>query len=174
MQIKTQVADTRIARAKGAANAPFKTRYRLGKGGFDPHAEHPADSNHLCDCTGSGAWIFQVNRDRRGTWWTGQQPWKGSPWFESTNVYRDATSGKSNSVFVRLPKCVPGCGLVYPDGWKPGREGHFAVVTRVDAAGKVYGVDCATGKIGSAISERKLNWMLPRGAIPVAFRQDLV
>lgn len=157
--------DSRVRRARSAVGRGI--RYRLGHGGTHPHDELPTRTGY-CDCSGFIAWVIGINRAPKP-----ERPW----WVETTNIYRDATSGKRSSTFVRLPSPVPGCFVVYPDRTFFGirRQGHIGVVTRVDG-GRIYTVDCSAhsgGTTREAIREmdRTRLW-ITNGAIFVALRQD--
>lgn len=165
-KIRDQISISRVARARSAVGRGI--RYRLGHGGTDPRFEFPTKTGY-CDCSGFISWVLGLNRaPKPGRNW----------WIETTNIYRDATSGKQFSTFVQLPHPVPGCLVVYPDYKMLGvrREGHIGVVTRV-SGGRIITVDCsafAGGKVKEAIREldRTELWV-SRGAIFCTLREDL-
>jgi len=158
------IAPERAARrARRALSATGKkTVYRLGKGGMDPRLPHPGAE---CDCSGFASWVWDLSRHQGDK----GKPW--SPhivWLATETIWADA-KGKQR-LFVPIASAEPGCAIVYPDRRKS--QGHIGIVTRAD----LTGVDCATDSFrtyGDAIRERSLAWMLGRGAILVAMREDL-
>lgn len=156
--------DNRVRRARSAIGRGI--RYRLGHGGVHVRDELPTRTGY-CDCSGFIAWVLGISRvPKPGRQW----------WLETTNIYRDATSGK-RSTFVQIPHPVPGCLVVYPDRKVLGvhREGHIGVVTRV-LDGRIWTVDCSAsdgGKTKEAIREldRTRLWT-SRKSIYVLLRED--
>lgn len=164
--ITKTISFQRIHRARQAVGRGI--RYRLGHGGTHPQDPLPTRTG-FCDCSGFIAWVLGINRAPKP-----ERPW----WLETTNIYRDATSGKPFSTFVQLPAPEAGCLVVYPDRRVLGirREGHIGLVTRVER-GRIITVDCSAssgGKTQEAIREmdRTALWT-SNGAIFVALKQDL-
>ena len=146
----------RIDRARSAVGRGIK--YKLGKGGFDPSSDTPANGAGLCDCSGFIAWVMGVTR-------------KPSPlfdrWVETTNICNDATGDQSLFLMVDGPR--PGALAVYGDSG--GKQGHVAIVTGADP---LMGIDCSSSRskrTGDAIHERSLAFMAKR-AIFVVPRSD--
>lgn len=164
MKIKPQIAARRIARARSAIGLGIT--YRLGHGGFRPTVSTPTTTS-ACDCSGFVAWVLELKRDRRNTWWTKFLPWKQSAWIETTNIYKDALS--TNSVFVRLLTPEPGCIVVFPDSG--GRQGHVGIVSAVRSFSDFDVVDCASRT--PAISERSGSVFVQHSAIFCCLKQDL-
>lgn len=167
LTIRPEVARTRVIRALEVCGRGI--RYRLGHGGTHPRDEFPTRDG-WCDCSGFIAWLLGLNR----------MPKPGRPWWiETTNIYRDAMSGKAHSTFVRLSGPQAGCLVVYPDKFVLGkkvREGHIGLVVSDDGA-RFETIDCAADKGGKTLEsirrrDRTALW-LNRGAIFVALRQDL-
>lgn len=172
MIIKPLVAQTRVARAKGAAS--LKCFYKLGRGGFNSkHPHNAAWDGGRSDCSGFISWLLMTKR----------APKEGRPfWIETTAIYNDA-KGKQ-LVFVQLDAPEPGCLVVYGD--KNGNEGHIGVVVEVRGWSDRLVLDpgyttieCASGVqgkvLGKAIRYRKdaQNLFGKRGAIFVALKEDL-
>lgn len=171
MHIEPLVAHSRLARAEYALEHAGNVVYKLGRGGFDPKLKLPGNP---LDCSGFIAWDFMVGRDRKNTWWTRLPIFRASHWFETSNVYRDAISGRKDSVFVRLPGLEVGAALVYPD--KGSHSGHIALISEIKNGLPVI-YDCSLGsyrRTGNALGHRSGAFMLELEAIPVTFRQDLV
>lgn len=170
-ELRREALNYRMRRALSALGK--KTKYKLGKGGFDPSTPHPGTQ---CDCTGFGAWVFHMSRNQgdKQKFWS-----KWFPWFESTAIYKAVIGGRPDSPFVQIPNPVPGCGVVYGD--KGGKEGHFALITSAafDPRGKpstIVGIDCSPGNeraTGDAIRHRDLSFMLSRPIVFFVLRQDL-
>jgi hypothetical protein len=170
-KIKPEIAQTRVARAKGASLT--RCTYKLGRGGYNDKFPHnPTWDGGRSDCSGFISWLLMTKRE----------PKPGRKfWIETTAIHRDAT-GKQ-TVFVKLDKPEPGCLVVYGD--KNGHEGHIGVVVAVKdfdympSANSYTTIECASGVqgkvFGKAIRERKEAQTLfePRGAIFVCLRQDL-
>lgn len=163
MRLREEIVFTRLRRARTAVGRGIK--YRLGHGGMDPFDSLPSRTGY-CDCSGFAAWTAGISRRPKPN-----RPW----WIETTNIFNDAT-GKRRT-YVRLDEIEKGCWLVFPDKRVAGvtRQGHIVLVTGV-SNGKVTGIDCSAGNLGrfkESIRERDVTWMLKRGAIPVALKQDL-
>lgn len=159
----------RVERARSAVGKGIK--YKLGQGGFRPLGSRPdvtmdgqagrqisETRNGLSDCSGFVAWVLGMRRDQINAkkWWS-----KVLPWIETTAVWKDATGPQR--VFVKIPKPVPGCLVVYGDTGKS--QGHIGVVSRVIArysstnkpAWHIEVIDCSSGmskRTGDAIHER--------------------
>jgi hypothetical protein len=153
----------RVERARSAVGNGIK--YKLGKGGFLVNCLRPdgylAPSiitptvrySDECDCSGLIAWVLGMRRDQVNAkkWWS-----KVLPWIETTAVWKDATGPQR--VFVKIPKPVPGCLVVYGDTGKS--QGHIGVVSAVHSPGTksdIDVIDCSSGmskRTGDSIHER--------------------
>ncbi len=114
--------DQAVRRAQRCCGLPIQ--YKLGAGGGDPSL--PLGS--FSDCTGFVSWAWGVPR---------YQPSFPGQWFESTLICRDATI--THRFFQQVSRAEPGDALVYGD-WRDEkgkhREGHIALISRVDAQGR--------------------------------------
>jgi hypothetical protein len=171
MTIKPLIAQTRVARAKGAAM--LRCFYKLGKGGFNSKYPHNAAwDGGRSDCSGFISWLLMTKR----------APKPGRDfWIETTAIYNDALFHRK--VFVRLDAPEVGCLVVYPDSG--GRQGHIGVVVDVKdfdympSANSYTTIECASGVqgkvLGKAIRYRKdaQNLFGKKGAIFCALKEDL-
>lgn len=149
----------RVARVRGVTRQGI--RYKLARGGKSPRAALPglpgdpaADESIGCDCSGFAAWGFGLSR--------GPLPNPPPAWFETTQIYRDATGPRR--MFRQISEPVPGCLVVYPD--RDGHQGHVGIVT--ETAPALRGVDCSSSRssaIGEAITERGFEFFKDKGAI---------
>lgn len=162
----SKLEHNRILRA--AESVGHGTRYGLGRGGFDPKSRVPWDSSHRCDCSGFVAWCCGVSRDRRGTWWTRLLRWQRSPWFESSNIVKDAKAG--GGVFALLDRPQPGAILAYGDS--NGHQGHVALCVSGTRWSDCEIIDCASHGAREAITRRSGSWLQARGAIACTFKED--
>jgi hypothetical protein len=130
-----------VARARKALG--HRTQYKLGRGGV--YGKSSAEwTSRSSDCSGFVSWVMQVQRFA---------PWrKGVVWFETTNIWRDATGPQR--WFEPLDEPEVGCMVVYPD--RGNGQGHIGVVTSVGPT-RFDVVDCSLGswnKMRDAIKER--------------------
>lgn len=155
----------RVRRARSAVGRG--TRYRLGRGGFDPSLKLPAQSGD-CDCSGFLSWALGISRHQRDK----DKPWsKAIPWIETTAIYKDAKGKKL--LFTKISEPVPGCLVVYPDRWLGVKQGHVAIVSTVSSDGKSFDIiDCSSRGVREAINERPGVWMLGRKAIFAVLNED--
>jgi hypothetical protein len=158
----------KVLRARGVLGQ--ECFYKLGKGGMDPRSSHPGTligGKRCCDCSGFSSWVYSMSRQQA----TARKPWSDViPWLSTRSIYRDATGDQL--VHVRLEAPVPGCLVVYSKA----PHGHVGIVTEVMPDGRIRGIHCgsgAAGRVGRAIREDDLTWMLDKGAIFVCLREDL-
>jgi len=153
--LKPSRARELITRARSACK--FSVDYKMGKGGFNPNSDSPAD-NGLCDCTGFVAWVLGISRKPKPL-----RPW----WIESTELW---SRSKAGDTFSRLSTAVPGCVAVWPDSH--GHSGHAAIITEVRGT-ELYGCDCSSNMNG--IAEHRLGYFERHSdTVFIALNQDLV
>lgn len=148
-----------VARARSAAGSG--TSYRLGAGGRNPRASHPAVGG-ACDCSGFVAWCLGVDRYLPN----GVIPhMPGGEWFETTSLFLDARSTTGYVSEVPWREAREGDLLVYPDRGK--RQGHVGVVTEADDTGPVLVAHCSAGnaRSGDAIAETGPGVFVAGGAV---------
>lgn len=155
-----------VARALAAVG--FGTRYKLGKGGRDPAAAHPAQDG-ACDCSGFAAWCVGVDRFLPN----GAIP--GLPaderWFETSALYADARSPWGFVAEVPWIEAREGDLLVWPD--QGSRQGHVGVITAAGLEGPTKVAHCASSNWrneGDAIRETGVGLFLKAGAIAARVR----
>ena len=139
-------ADVVVERARSAIG--FATRYRLGAGGRNPRAKHPAVATE-CDCSGFAAWCVGVDRYLPN----GAIPHlPGGEWFETSSLWRDARTPFGFVVEVDWDAARPGDLVVYGDKGKS--QGHVGVVVEA-SGGPTRVVHCSggNGRRGDAIAE---------------------
>lgn len=165
-KIPLKISNARIERALKAVGKGI--RYRLGHGGTNPTLDLPTKTGY-CDCSGFIAWVLVLNRAPKT-----ERPF----WIETTNIVRDATGKRL--AFVKLPRAEPGCLVVYGDRKVLGvhREGHVALVTEVNSAGRPTSmIDCSSsqgGKTKESIREwDRSSLFLGQNAIYVTLKQDI-
>jgi len=169
MALKIKDCSWRLNRMSSAIGKDIS--YKLGHGGTNPAGATPdvtlsGKRTFGCDCSGGIAWASFLQR----------RPKKSRPfWIETTNIYRDATSGNPKSTFVKISKPVPGCYVVYGD-YRDARgrlrQGHIAIYGGTGKHGKgIWGVDCSVG--GKGFKERNLQFFLSKKSIYCVLRQDL-
>jgi cell wall-associated NlpC family hydrolase len=136
-----------VVRARSAIGRP--TIYSLGKGGMSPTAEHPANFQARCDCSGFVCWVLGVSR------WRGANghPWPEFPaeWISTSSIHSDAL--KTLKRFRRVLTAEPGDLLVYGD--HAGGEGHVGIIGDVfgDDPSSVIHCSAGNGRQGDAIRE---------------------
>ena len=160
------------ARAAMAARVPPPSgwaagqaiRYRLGEGGGDPLAAHPADWSENrrqweVDCSGFAAWCLGIARRHRAF-----PLWDG--YISTTSIWHAAGSPDGTEAarwfrFVDAPR--PGDLVVYPNRYALGIRvgiGHVGIVSRAPTGANVWTarvIDAASrpsNKLGRAITER--------------------
>jgi hypothetical protein len=154
---------TALDRARAAIGRP--TIYALGRGGRDPLAQHPADENRRCDCSGFVAWVLGTPRRVPDT----------IGWIETSRIVRDATvEGK---LFHRLASPVAGDLVGYGDYTDEAtglrRQGHVGILSVVsaDVAGaaswwddlRVIHCSVTNSRRGDAIAETNARAFRRRG-----------
>jgi hypothetical protein len=142
-----------VSRARSATGKG--TKYKLGYGGFDPNASHPAQ-NGLCDCSGFAAYCLGISRDQLNT------PGYEERWIETTRVYGDAKG--DHDLFRQVEKARPGDVIVYPD--KAGKQGHIGIISAVTATGKPAKIiHCNASTADAIVEESAKTFWSARGAI---------
>lgn len=148
-----------LARARHAA-AVSQAKYGLGKGGFSPADPLPENrTTKLLDCSGFYAWCLGVSR------WLQHEH---IVWIETTNLVRNAKSGKGPFQLAETPR--PGDGIVYGDA--SGKQGHVGVVSEVVEGKATKVIHCSTGNqraFGKAIAETDAGIFHRNNAIYVRF-----
>ncbi len=87
-----------------------RTRYKLGRGGYDPRTAHPGSE---CDCSGFVAWCLGLPRKNAAI-----------EWIETSRIVNDALG--AGKLFVGVDAPEPGDFVVYGD--KGGKQGHCGIV----------------------------------------------
>lgn len=123
-----------VARALSAIGLP--TRYRLGTGGQDPTARHPADACGRCDCSGYVAWSLGLPRLMRGD--ARLRAINGGRLSTAAMV---ACSADPGWILERVEAPAPGDVVVYARE-RPGGYGHCGIVVEVPAEWDRQEADC--------------------------------
>lgn len=145
-QMKAMMAGAAPARTMERARSALGrgTRYRLGRGGFDPTRDAPEKQ---CDCSGFVAWAIGIPREL---------PPGSGRWLDTDAYYRGggpALDGLSAQI-----DSGPQAGdlYVYPDNSRTG-QGHIGIISRLNRSGQPDRViHCSTGndrRHGNAIRE---------------------
>lgn len=145
-----------------------KTKYGLGKGGYDPGGIHPFDSKGFCDCSGFTSWTCGESRKTSHPLYVN---FNGG-WFETSSMYIDATVWKGKGSFELALEGLPGMLLVWPDRKVPGTtrvlQGHVGVIVAVEGGKPTRVVHCSAGNFratGDAIQETDADMFERHGAV---------
>ena len=151
-----------VERARSAAG--FGTKYKLGKGGFNPASPHPWSSLGECDCSGFIAWVLGISRHTDNPWYRKQN----GGWLETTAIVRDCGTPFGFFDKREWTQARPGDLIVYGDSG--GKQGHVGLITEVDATGPVKAIHCSSGNSrgGDAIRETGVDIWKKRGGIVAA------
>lgn len=127
--LKSAGADQTLLRAQSAL--ALKTRYKLGKGGFDPSKPMSVE----CDCSGFVAWAIGIPREL---------PPGSNKWLSTDSYWSGGTPVKANLFSkIKMSEAAVGDLLVYPDNG--GKQGHIGIVTQVDKKVPTYVIHCSLG-----------------------------
>ena len=146
-----------LGQARLALGWPHNT-YKLGKGGYGWLPDY-ADAQLVTDCSGFVAICLGRSRNATG-------PDLGDlEWIETTQLVRDATGPQRLVRAVSLDDLLPGDLIAHGDSG--GRQGHVAVVERIDERGRIHTIEsCGATATESSIRrrERTKRWS-SKGAI---------
>ena len=148
-----------IARARACLGQ--SCRYGLGKGGMNPKADWPWDSEVRLDCSGFVAWCLEVSRKTDNPWYVEQN----GGWLETSAIVRDCETPFGFFALVNRTHAQPGDLLVYGDRKSAATgksvQGHVGIVTEADNRGPRRVIHCSRGserKYGDAIAETDTLW----------------
>tara|TARA_B100001094_G_C17960807_1_gene685308 strand:- start:273 stop:881 length:609 start_codon:yes stop_codon:yes gene_type:complete len=144
----------RVERARRAVGR--RTKYILGKGGWNPSSDTPGKE---CDCSGFVSWVIGKPRNYK---------YGSHKWISTSDIYSDAKDGYH--LFREIEDPEPGCIVVYGDSG--GRQGHCAIVTKVEP---LRGIDCSSSQSkrgGDAITERDISFFEMKNSIFVVPVED--
>ena len=151
-----------------AATAGLPTRYKLGMGGRNPGATHPAPMM-ACDCSGFSAWATGHDRRQFAPGHRLADKVTGEMWYDTRTIVNDAKARTHliYAVVMRTEEVVPGMLLVYSPDEANLPYGHVGVITKVKdgfVRGRVKPgeewwrflevTDCSTGRGATAIRTR--------------------
>lgn len=155
-----------VARAAFAIGR--QTAYKLGAGGRDPRAAHPAVDGR-CDCSGFAAWCLGIDRYLPNDLMEALPVFE--KWFETGQLYADARSPWGIVTEVPWLSALPGDVLLRGDEGK--RQGHIGVVTACDHTGPIRVVHCSSGNWrteGDAIQETGVELFVRNRALAARVR----
>ena len=134
-----------VRRARSAIG--HGTRYKLGAGGTNPNAPHPATGG-ACDCSGFTAWALGVSRQTSDPLY---RDFNGG-WINTDAMVHDAT--RPGGLFTRLSTPRVGALAVYGRRGA-GSYGHCGVISAVEGGRIAKVIHCSSGndRNGDAIQE---------------------